>query len=272
MNFRKTCVLLDDNKLKNLNYDILTAMESTSKVEARRNAGYIYAIRHGARHIFDAYPETYIAAKIQIEVLARPYYVLISLFHLFFNLVLCVFHFKVFKREMLRQLQNVALNVALGVVSERPYVKRVQNPYAHFGRPELWTEGFRRNNQRFIHNHIYRICEVRPPSIEKVYPVSSINHFICCIGHGSMSNRIPIKITGSLRKIRFSCIFFLPWRSCMQNRIEKLFCNIRLVLGRCRVELLSNGTRLIFLQSAYSVHTLAFPHFLNLPKLITNFK
>jgi hypothetical protein len=69
---------------------------------------------------------------------------------------------------MFRQLQNVALNVALGVVSERPYVKRVQNPYAHFGRPDLWTEGFRRNNQRFIHNHIYRICEVRPPSIEKV--------------------------------------------------------------------------------------------------------
>lgn len=69
---------------------------------------------------------------------------------------------------MFRQLQTVALNVALGVVSERPYVKRVQNPYAHFGRPDLWTEGFRRNNQRFIHNHIYRICEVRPPSIEKV--------------------------------------------------------------------------------------------------------
>ena len=75
---------------------------------------------------------------------------------------------------MLRQLQNVALNVALGVVSERPYVKRVQNPYAHFGRPDLWTEGFRRNNQRFIHNHIYRICEVRPPSIEKVKYMSSL--------------------------------------------------------------------------------------------------
>lgn len=85
----------------------------------------------------------------------------------FLCLLLCGF-FQTFRREMFRQLQNVALNVALGVVSERPYVKRVQNPYAHFGRPDLWTEGFRRNNQRFIHNHIYRICEVRPPSIEKV--------------------------------------------------------------------------------------------------------
>lgn len=137
---RKTCMLLDDLKLKNLHYEILTAMESTSRVEARRNAGYLYAIQHGARHIFDSYPETYTSAKIPLET---------------------------FRREMFRQLQNVALNVALGVVSERPYVKRVQNPYAHFGRPDLWTEGFRRNNQRFIHNHIYRICEVRPPSIEK---------------------------------------------------------------------------------------------------------
>lgn len=73
-----------------------------------------------------------------------------------------------FKQEMHQQLQNLAMNVALGIVSERPYVKRVQNPYAHFGRPDLWTEGFRQNNQRYMPNHVYRICEVRPPSIEKV--------------------------------------------------------------------------------------------------------
>ena len=91
--------------------------------------------------IFDAYLDTYVSANIDVET---------------------------FKREISRQLQNMALNVALGLVSERPYVKRVQNPYAHFGRPDLWTEGFRRNNQRYVHNHIYRICEVRPPSIEKV--------------------------------------------------------------------------------------------------------
>lgn len=70
---RKTCVLLDDVKLKSLNYEILNAMESTSRVEARRNAGYIYAIRHGARHIFDAYPETYISAKIPLEVFLYIY-------------------------------------------------------------------------------------------------------------------------------------------------------------------------------------------------------
>lgn len=62
-------MLLDDVKLKTLNYEILNAMEPTSRVEARRNAGYIYAIRHGARHIFDAYPETYISAKIPLEVI-----------------------------------------------------------------------------------------------------------------------------------------------------------------------------------------------------------
>lgn len=62
-------MLLDDLKLKNLHYEILTAMESTSRVEARRNAGYLYAIQHGARHIFDAYPETYTSAKIPLEVL-----------------------------------------------------------------------------------------------------------------------------------------------------------------------------------------------------------
>ena len=66
--YRKTCMLLDDAKLKNLHYEIVAAMESTSRVEARRNAGYLYAIQHGARHIFDAYPETYISAKIPLEV------------------------------------------------------------------------------------------------------------------------------------------------------------------------------------------------------------
>lgn len=52
-------------------------MESTSRVEARRNAGYIYAIRHGARHIFDAYPETYISAKIPLEVLYANFCIII---------------------------------------------------------------------------------------------------------------------------------------------------------------------------------------------------
>ena len=109
--------------------------------QQRRNVAYLYAIHHGARHIFDAYPETYVEADVDVET---------------------------FRKTMTHQLQNAALNVALGLVRERPYVKRVQNPYAHFGRPELWTEAFRRSNQRYLHNHIYRICEVRPPSIEKV--------------------------------------------------------------------------------------------------------
>lgn len=139
---RKSCVLMDDAKLKTLNYEILNLLGSGTKSdEGLRSVGYLYAMQHGARHIFDAYPETYTSAQIDLEI---------------------------FKKEMHHQLQSLALNVALGLVSERPYVKRVQNPYAHFGRPDLWTEGFRRNNQRYIHNHIYRICEVRPPSIEKV--------------------------------------------------------------------------------------------------------
>lgn len=61
-------MLLDDMKLKNLHYEILTVMESTSRVEASRNAGYLYAIQHGARHIFDSYPETYTSSKIPLEV------------------------------------------------------------------------------------------------------------------------------------------------------------------------------------------------------------
>lgn len=100
-----------------------------------------------------------------------------------------------FKQEMQWQLQNGAMNVALGIVSERPYVKRVQNPYAHFGRPDLWTEGFRQNNQRYMPNHVYRICEVRPPSIEKVYKktisvkdVFVISGFLLC--HTSSSTRM----------------------------------------------------------------------------------
>ena len=137
---RKSCVLLDGDKVKTLKYDIL-AYISKNNTASRRNIAYLYAIQHGARHIFDAYPETYVSALVDV---------------------------KTFKNEIQHQLQSFALNVALGLVNERPYVKRVQNPYAHFGRSDLWTEGFRRNNQRHVDNHIYRICEVRPPSIEKV--------------------------------------------------------------------------------------------------------
>ena len=106
-----------------------------------RNAAYLYAIEHGARYIFDAYPDTFASAGVDVTS---------------------------YRAEMHHQLLNLTLHVALGLVSERPFVKRVQNPYAHFGRPDFWTHGFRRDSQRFVHNHEYRICEVRPPSIEKV--------------------------------------------------------------------------------------------------------
>lgn len=134
---------MDEDKVKTLKYDILAniSKNNTASNNTRRNVAYLYAIQHGARHIFDAYPETYVSALVDVET---------------------------FKKEMQHQLQSFALNVALGLVNERPYVKRVQNPYAHFGRADLWTEGFRRTNQRHVDNHIYRICEVRPPSIEKV--------------------------------------------------------------------------------------------------------
>ena len=137
---KKSCVLLNDSKVKTLNYDILSLIGSKSN-ETRRNVAYLYAIHHGARHIFDAYPEIYVSTQVDLPT---------------------------FTKTIHDQLQGLTLNVALGLVSERPYMKRVQNPYAHFGRLDLWTEGFRRNNQRCVHNHIYRICEVRPPSIEKV--------------------------------------------------------------------------------------------------------
>ena len=149
---RRSCVLLDDAKLSGLHFDIQSHIASNGTA-SRRNIAYLYAMQHGARHIFDAYPETYVAAGIDLDT---------------------------FRREMGHQLQHLALNVALGLVSERPYVKRVHNPYAHVGRPDLWTEGFRRNNQRHLHNHVYRICEVRPPSIEKVktlMPSKFFNNF-----------------------------------------------------------------------------------------------
>lgn len=34
----------------------------------RRNVGYLYAMQHGARHIFDAYPDTYSSAAVPLEV------------------------------------------------------------------------------------------------------------------------------------------------------------------------------------------------------------
>ena len=48
--YRKSCVQLDDAKLKTLNYEILNS-NATSSAEVHRNVGYLFAIQHGARRM-----------------------------------------------------------------------------------------------------------------------------------------------------------------------------------------------------------------------------
>ena len=63
-------MLLDDAKVRALKYDIVAAVSNASEGErfTRRNVAYLYAMQHGARHIFDAYPDTYSSAQVPLEV------------------------------------------------------------------------------------------------------------------------------------------------------------------------------------------------------------
>ena len=139
--FRKQpCVGLDENKLSTAPYEIARFLKGDIHL-AKRNVAYLHAIQHGARHIFDAYHALYKPLNISTGAL---------------------------KKELYRHLHNLTLAVSIGLVAEKPFLKRVSNPYAHFGRPDVWAVGFKKTQTRDVNNFKYHICEVRPPSIEKV--------------------------------------------------------------------------------------------------------
>jgi hypothetical protein len=134
----------------------------TAYREVVRNLAYIWVIHRGARHIFDAYVDEYITARVGIPV---------------------------FEEELGRQLQTLALDESMALVEDKSRSRGFRNPYTHFGRPDVRLVPGGPLQPHYSSSHLahrhslpppinssgkpmdfssFRICEVRPPSIEKV--------------------------------------------------------------------------------------------------------
>lgn len=75
----------------------------------------------------------------------------------------------VYQEELTHQLRKMTLGISVGLVKDNPNEKYHFEPYAHFS-PD--HEVRRRNNQAVTTGediiHKYKVCEIRPPSLEKV--------------------------------------------------------------------------------------------------------
>lgn len=82
-------------------------------------------------------------------------------------------------KELEHQLRKMTLGISVGLVKENPVEKYHFDPYAHFSADHEVRKRFRaaddqssRPTQEDI-IHKYKICEIRPPSIEKVCLIAS---------------------------------------------------------------------------------------------------
>ena len=74
-----------------------------------------------------------------------------------------------FQKELTHQLRKLPLGISVGLVKEPPKEQYHFDPYAHFGPDhdvKRRDEDDKGEADDIIHK--YKICEVRPPSIEKV--------------------------------------------------------------------------------------------------------
>ena len=88
--------------------------------------------------------------------------------------VFCFFHFsevyyragvspKQYQVELERQLRKTTLGISVGLLkSFAPNTKSMFDPYGHFG------QTFQQIGEANNNINQYKICEVKPPSIEKV--------------------------------------------------------------------------------------------------------
>ncbi|KAF4522818.1 hypothetical protein B566_EDAN008079 [Ephemera danica] len=184
------CVLLHAAKRARLPYELRHYFErnNVTNMAAQRNLAFLFAIQHGARFVMDWYLEDLVPSEPRAvaEYQKRATQLLLSTtLDVSLGLVL-----------------ERAADAPLFAVSPRP-VRRVYNPHAHFGRPDYWATGFRPPEQRHVSLGLmmssprarlvprwatespprrraaspsasgssprqrYRVCELRPPSIEK---------------------------------------------------------------------------------------------------------
>ncbi|KAG8224168.1 hypothetical protein J437_LFUL002289 [Ladona fulva] len=124
---------------------------STNEVPLRqsalRNAAFLFAIQHGARFIFDAYPPD---DDLDLTSWAKE-----------------IFSSMVLGTSVGLVLDGHSYSFPTSVPGAP--TPRVLNPYAHFGRSDLWAKGYdvHGSDEQHHQQHLrYRVCEIRQPSME----------------------------------------------------------------------------------------------------------
>ncbi|XP_071454101.1 uncharacterized protein [Hetaerina americana] len=155
------CIPLDGALVARLPYRVLRFLPNSTSATPRvrhpdatplRNAAFLFAIQHGARFVFDAYPPSGGDRRS-----------------------LAVWADEIFSSMTLGSTVGLVLDGyshAFPTPVPGAPSPRVLNPYAHFGRPDLWALGYDVRGPGVDHHvhdgqHLrYRVCEIRQPSVE----------------------------------------------------------------------------------------------------------
>ncbi|XP_014664227.1 PREDICTED: uncharacterized protein LOC106806714 isoform X2 [Priapulus caudatus] len=123
------CIYLGPEKQQSLGYGILKKIPWNNY--ARKNIGYLYAIEHGAKYIFDTDDDNHPTDNLNSFVYGPT---------------------------------------MTGLVTEcghRQKMRRFLNPYAHFGQPTIWPRGFPLGEIALNVGKKYAFCKFKTPVIQQ---------------------------------------------------------------------------------------------------------
>lgn len=120
------CVYLSVDEQKRLGYRIASALGYNSYT--RKMIGYLYAIQHGARYVYDTDDDNHPkSGALDFEL---------------------------------------GTNTS-GLVYGAPSPSGTFNPYAHFGQPSIWPRGYPLRDVREQNGAIYTLCRFRTPAVQQ---------------------------------------------------------------------------------------------------------
>jgi len=200
------CRHLHPTDLERLNYTLSAYFENQGETRmALKSAGFLAAIERGAHFIFQANPEVYYRANVS------P---------------------KQYQSELERQLRKTTLGISVGMVKTfKDGTHDVRfDPYGHFG------QAFQSND---FENNInqYKICEIKPPSVEKFLDSDGISLDVSAPAFTIPGGRASSFDTrnAAFAKDAFVSLFLLPNHDDLTEKdqyyIRSLFSNALLKLS-----------------------------------------
>lgn len=199
------CRYLHPKDLGRLNYTLSAHYDRQGQIRmALKTAGFLAAIERGARFIFQANPEVYYRAGLTPQQ---------------------------YQHELERQLQKTTVGLSVGSVkSFRPESKDTFDPYSHFGQTFQNAQSDNNINE-------YKICEVKPPSIEKFLDADGQSLDLSApavIIPGGRASAFDTRNTAFGRDI-FPALFLLPEHGGLNEKdqyyIRSIFANALLKLS-----------------------------------------